>query len=236
MRPVASEVSSSAGWREAGKQARRARIVAAASALVRVQGFDAVTMTAIAAQAGVSPATLYNLFATKAAIFREVFDDDLETFAERLAALPSPSAIARLFAALELAGELYARDPVFYRALAMHGGRGASLRPAIREPRMAFWQAQVAAAIADGGLVPGCDPRLAGTALAHLFSGVFQDWAAEVVSAPRLVLEASYGFALILRPFATPASVAALEARITALAGALAAGPRSGVQPALPDL
>ena len=231
---MASKGPSGAGWREAGKRARRERIVAAAAALARAQGFDAVAMTAIAAEAGVSPATLYNLFETKAAIFREVFDQDLETFVRQLAASPAASALDRLFTAVELAGQLYAADPIFYRAMALHGGRSGSLRPAIREPRMAFWRAQVAAAIADGGLGDDSDPALIGTTLAHLFAGVVQDWAADAIDAPRLVLEASYGFALILTPSASAAGRRALAERLAALRTALAERPRTARSAAPP--
>lgn len=231
---MASEVPSGAGWREAGKQARRRRIIAAAATLARSQGFEAVAMTAIAAEAGVSPATLYNLFETKSAIFGAVFDQDLEAFERLLAASPAASAIDRIFAAVELAGQLYASDPVFYRAMAFHGGRGDSLRPAIREPRMAFWQARVAAAIADRGLRNDSDPVLIGTTLAHMLAGVVQDWAADAIDAQRLVLEASFGFALILIPCASAAGAPGLRERLAVLRNRLAERPRTartGVPP-----
>ena len=63
--------------REIGKAERRRRIIAAAGALLRESGLDAVSMAQIAERAEVSPATLYNLFQTKGAIFRQVFDVDL---------------------------------------------------------------------------------------------------------------------------------------------------------------
>ena len=66
--------------REQGKAERRARIIEAATALLRESGFDAVSMLQIAERADVSPATVYNLFQTKAAILQQVFDQDLRDY------------------------------------------------------------------------------------------------------------------------------------------------------------
>lgn len=231
--PMAHADVPSGDWREAAKRARRARIVAAADALAREQGFDAVAMTAIAARAGVSPATLYNLFRNRAAILAAVFDADLAEFELELAARPAESGVERIFAAVDLAAALYARDPEFYRAMPLSASHGGGLRPAIREPRIAFWQAQAKAAQADGGLRADCDTALLGMMLAHLLTGVFQDWAAGAISARRLGLEAGYGFALLLLPVADEALATALRQRLRSLAAALAAEPRgaSGAAP-----
>lgn len=227
--PMAQSAAPSGDWREAAKQARRARIVAAADALAREQGFEAVAMTAIAARAEVSPATLYNLFRSRSAILAAVFDADLAQFEHELAVRPAESGVERIFAAVELAAALYARDPDFYRAMPLSAHHGGGLRPAIREPRIAFWQTQAAAARADGGLRAESDSALVGMMLAHLLAGVFQDWAAGAISARRLELEAAYGFALLLLPVANPDLAPALERRLTTLAAALAAEPRGVV-------
>lgn len=57
--------------RAAAAQARRRRILAAATELFARDGFDATTMTAVAAAAGVSERTVYLAFATKAALLNE---------------------------------------------------------------------------------------------------------------------------------------------------------------------
>lgn len=69
------------GRREANRARTRAAIIDAGIRLMHDQGYDATPTTQIARAAGVSPATLFNYFPTKAAI---VFaDDDLWT-------VPSP--------------------------------------------------------------------------------------------------------------------------------------------------
>jgi AcrR family transcriptional regulator len=57
--------------RTAAAQARRRRIIAAASELFAREGFDATTMTTVAVAAGVSERTVYLAFATKATLLNE---------------------------------------------------------------------------------------------------------------------------------------------------------------------
>lgn len=61
------------GRREASKARKRAAIIEAGIRLMHEQGYEAASTTAIARAAGVSPATLFNYFPTKASI---VFADD----------------------------------------------------------------------------------------------------------------------------------------------------------------
>jgi AcrR family transcriptional regulator len=212
-----------ASRREVGKAERRRRIIEAAGALLREAGLDAVSMTQIAERAGVSPATLYNLFQTKSAIFRHVFDLDLEAFQRLLMEAPARDALERIFVAIELAASVYLRDPTFYRAMARAGGNDAErLSSAIREPRIAFWRAQVAAAIAEGRLRPDTDADLLGVTLSQLMRGVSLEWAAHVISAERLAKEAAYGFALAVLAYATDQTAPSLKARIRDLQAALA--------------
>lgn len=61
------------GRREQSKARTRAAIIEAGIRLMHEQGYEATSTTAIARAAGVSPATLFNYFPTKASI---VFADD----------------------------------------------------------------------------------------------------------------------------------------------------------------
>jgi AcrR family transcriptional regulator len=208
--------------REAGKTERRRRIVEAAASLVRELGFEAVSMLQIAERAEVSPATLYNLFQTKATIFQQVFDLDLAAFQARLARVPARDGLDRIFAALDLAAALYRSDPEFYRAMARGGDGGERLGSAISEPRRGFWQAQVSEAVEDGGLSPEADPDVLGGTLSQLMRGIFLEWAAKLISAERLAMEAAYGFALALLAYATEATAPRLRLRLAELQSSLA--------------
>ncbi|MCE3288016.1 MAG: hypothetical protein K0R83_28 [Caulobacter sp.] len=206
---------------EIGKVERRRRIVEAADALVRELGFEAVSMVDIARRAGLSPATLYNLFQTKAAIYGEVFDRDLAQYERLVEAAPAADALERLFAAVDIAAGLYAAQPAFYRAMMQAGMAGGVLRRAISEPRQGFWQGQVANAVADGALRPGVDVVALGAVVTQLVRGALTDWASGAISAERLRQESAYGIGLMLLANVAEPSAPALRSRIAGLEAAL---------------
>jgi AcrR family transcriptional regulator len=73
------------GLRERKKQETHERILAAARALFEEKGFEAATVDEICVQAGVSPKTFFNYFATKQGVVREIaeaFLDDLGVLVE----------------------------------------------------------------------------------------------------------------------------------------------------------
>ncbi len=212
-----------ASRREAAKAERRGRIVDAAASLVREQGFGAVSMVQIAERAAVSPGTLYNLFQTKGAIFRQVFDLDLREYERLLSSAPAQDSLDRMFVAIELAASLYRDDPDFYRAMAHVGDDDTDgLGSAIAEPRTAFWQAQVAGAVLSGSLRPDADPNVLGVALTQLMRGVFLEWAGRVISADRLAKETAFGFAMVLLAYAADDEAPSLRQRLAGLQTELA--------------
>jgi AcrR family transcriptional regulator len=85
---------------------RRTQVVAAARRLMLRHGADGVSMRAIAAAAGVSPAALYLYFPDKlflmSAVVDAIFEDLLAAFRRALeAAAPSPDPFARLSALMD---------------------------------------------------------------------------------------------------------------------------------------
>lgn len=206
--------------REAGKTSRRRRIVEAASMLLRETSFESVAMVDIAARAEVSPATLYNLFQTKLAIFGAVFDEDLVRFTRKVAAADAAGPIDRIFVAIDLAASLYRRNGKFYRAMAHVGD--TPLHRAISEPRRRFWQDRVSEAIAAGELRPHADARLIGGLLMQIMRGLFVDWAVGAISVDRLAKETAYGFALVLSAHAAKGSAPQLADKINNLERTLA--------------
>ena len=221
--------SSPASRREGAKAERRRRIVEAAATLVREQGFSGVSMVQIAERAAVSPGTLYNLFQTKSAIFRQVFDLDLQEYERLLSQAPARDSLDRMFVAIELAASLYRANPEFYRAMARVGDDDAEgLGAAIAEPRTGFWQAQVTGAVREGRLRADTDPDILGVALTQLMRGVFLEWAGGVISAYRLAKEASFGFAMALLAYAMEDEATLLRQRLRGLQMDLAKTSRTG--------
>src|ERR1700756_5038682 len=105
-----------AGRREAGKTERRQRIVKAARQLIRETGNAGLSMRALAARAGVSLATPYNLFGSKRAIVLAV-PQDVREFHQRFAAPRAADPVERMFAAVDMSIDFYIGDPRFYKTL-----------------------------------------------------------------------------------------------------------------------
>ena len=203
------------GRRESGKAERRQRIIHAARDLIRETGDAGLSMRALAARAGVSLTTPYNLFGSKRAIVLAVLDD-IKEFQSRFAGLPASDPLERIFAALRIAAEFYTADPAFYRTLwAAVFDTTAEVRSAIFNPkRDAFWQRLLDDACKAGALSPDVDVELLRIQLDYVFRSVMLDWLLEKVRSEDLVVTIAYGYALMLNGVASPDWRGPLRARI----------------------
>ncbi|MFG1702118.1 TetR/AcrR family transcriptional regulator [Nonomuraea sp. M3C6] len=113
----------------------RDRILQAVSRLSRVQGIDAISMTDVAGEAGITRTVLYNYFPDKAALLlaftERVTQYFIDSFERELPAEASPADRLRAFVRLQLAGLLAhphpgaadlsaALGPAAYQQLAEH--------------------------------------------------------------------------------------------------------------------
>ena len=202
--------------REDAKAERRHRIVTAARDLIRETGDTGLSMRAIAARAGVSLSTPYNLFGSKRAIVLAVLED-IEEFYERFSKLKSDSALDRIFQALSLSISYYVDDPDFYRTLwtGLFDMTGKEVRSALAQPeRGAFWMSLVNGASAEGAFLPEIDTRLLLRSLDLTFGAVMLNWVLGALSVEELEPAAAYGYALTLRGAATDTARAGLAGRI----------------------
>lgn len=216
--------------REEAKSGRRGRIVDATCALLRELGPEELSVKMIAARAGVSVSTVYNLFESKEDVLASVFDLDLAQFERRVAAARSEDALARIFDSIDIAADLYRADPGFYRAIMwrLPGGAGdPQLNVALRAPRNRFWRGMVEQAIAGGQLKPGTDPAVLAALLIQIFGGALSSWISNEITTDQLQAEARFGFAVALSAFATPAAAGRLRADIDRLHAALSAARRA---------
>jgi AcrR family transcriptional regulator len=210
--------------REQAKNGRRLRVVEAAYALLREVGIEDLSMKMLAARAGVSLSTVYNLFGSKQAVLALVFDFDLLKYQRLVDDAPSQDALERIFDSIDIAVELYRADPDFYRAT-FHRAAGRRLdrdldpflSVSLREPRNRFWRSMIAAALTAGLLKPGVDPAVLGALVIQIFGGVLADWIAGDITVDELGMEAKFGIAVALSPFATRPVAARLRGRIHGL-------------------
>lgn len=202
--------------REEAKAERRRRIVAAARELIKETGDVGLSMRAIAARAGVSLTTPYNLFGSKRAIVVAVLEDVRE-FHERFSSLHQVNAIDRIFHAMSLSLSYYAEDPDFYRTLWTEAldMSGKELRTALITPqRYAFWWALISEASREGALLPALDLDLLLRNLDLVFGSVMLAWVLGGVEVEDLEPAVGFGYALALRGAASADSQARIEKRL----------------------
>src|SRR5215213_4814369 len=83
-----SKIAPETGWREARREAARAKLLATAWEMVREDGLGALTLRQLAKRAGVTTPTVYAYFDSKNAIFDAMFGEAAEAFAETRVDLP----------------------------------------------------------------------------------------------------------------------------------------------------
>ena len=201
--------------RETAKHRRRQQIMRAARTLMQRTGRTGFSMRALADEAGVSIATPYNLFGSKQAIMFAVLDADLGQYQERLASLRVDE-LETFFKAVSVATTLYSTEPSFYRAVlfAVYNEGGREYRAMFGGPRHAMWKSFVEAAVKAGYLSDALDPDAFAATLSRTFFASILEWVSGEISLPELEAWAQYGFALLLRGMATPASEPRLDERL----------------------
>ena len=173
-------------------------------------------MRAIAARAGVSLATPYNLFGSKRAIVLAVLEDVRE-FHERFSRLHPVNGLDRIFQALSLTLNYYVGDPDFYRTLwaSVFDTSGKEVRTALINPQSyAFWRALVDQADREGSFLADIDIDSLLRSLDFTFGAVMLNWALGELVAEELEPAVGLGYALALRGAATPEAAVGLEKRV----------------------
>lgn len=218
--------------REAAKAERRLRIIQAARDLIRETGDAGLSMRALAAKAGVSLATPYNLFGSKRAVLVAVLED-IKGFGTRFAGFGSLDSLDRILRAAKLAVSYYEADPAFYRVLwtSILAASGSEERGAIfNAKRQTFWLKLLDDAVEEGLLLPEIDTTVLLRGLDYSFRSVMLHWVIAEIDLEDIQAAVGYGYALALRGAATPKGQALLLKRLTAFQAALPAIERAGAE------
>ncbi|TZG24697.1 TetR/AcrR family transcriptional regulator [Sphingomonas montanisoli] len=117
MEAAPNEDLTPAGARARGMNERRQRLVRAAKELINERENGEFSMPELAARAGLSLATPYNLFGSKAAILEAVFQREIEHFHAVYATIAPAPPVDRVLAVIEHLLQVLERKPHFYRAL-----------------------------------------------------------------------------------------------------------------------
>jgi len=202
--------------REEAKAERRRRIIAAARDLIKETGDTGLSMRAIAARAGVSLTTPYNLFGSKRAIVIALLEDVRE-FHERFSQLHRVGAVERIFQAVSITLAYLADDPDFYRTLWTEALRFDSkeLRGELQSPqRYGFWWALLNEARGEGALLADVDLDPLLRALDAVYVAAMLAWVLGAIEAQEIEAHVCYGYALTLRGAANGDYAATLEKKL----------------------
>lgn len=187
------------GKRQRGIEERRRRLVKAASELIAERDDGSFSMPELAKRAGLSLATPYNLFGSKAAVLAKVFERLVRGFHRDpawMAGLPASARILgvvdRLVIAYEEQGRLFRNlwKALYGLDLSEHRDLNLSLSNEIVHPLIAI--------LAADGMIPADIPHEAvENTLVRLFDANFEMWAAQDWPPERLRAQLRTSFALV---------------------------------------
>jgi AcrR family transcriptional regulator len=208
-----------ASRRERSKAARRLRITDAAYSLLRDVDMAEISVKMIAERAGVVPATVYNLFGSKAAVLMKVYERDLLAFEQLVSKIRTGDALDRIFDAAAVAAARYRADPRFYRATLAVRDPGADSAPITSAYRLrkAFWHQLVQGAVDQGLLGAQTDAERLSLVLIQIEAGALSHWVSQMITVEEFERETAYGFAAALSSFAAPDARRRLLQRLKAL-------------------
>jgi AcrR family transcriptional regulator len=193
--------------REDAKEERRKRIIEAARSLIRETGDAGLSMRALAARAGVSLATPYNLFGSKRAIVLAVLDD-VKDFNAKFRPDQGGDPFVPFFEAAKLSISYYQADPAFYRTLwvAVFDVNHSEARSALwSAQRDGFWRTLLHQAKARGALADYIDLGRLQLEMDFIFRSAMLHWVLGELSIEKLDAAVCYGYALALKGAATDA-------------------------------
>ncbi len=224
-----SAVEEPVSRREAGKEERRRRIIRAAHDLIRETGNAGLSMRALAARAGVSLATPYNLFGSKRAILLAVLDD-IREFQDRFRHMRSTDPLERLFGAVDICVDIYLDDPAFNRTIwaALFDPSDDFRSQIFNSKRAAFWEGLLNDLAKAGVIAAEINTTILFKALDRGFGAAMLDWVTGDITPAQLGPSIRYSYALILKGAASPDWRGPLDGRIQESQAAILAGSDGG--------
>ncbi|MCC6917786.1 MAG: TetR/AcrR family transcriptional regulator [Alphaproteobacteria bacterium] len=182
-------------------------------------------MAQLAAEAGVSPATPYNLMGGRAEIVREVIEQDEARFIARISSSRGASPLAALLNAADAVVSHYSADPSFYRGLYRVESDNADLQNGMLDRGRALWRRLVSAAIESGELSASVRVGPLTELLLRIVVITTLAWIGGKWGSERFRMELAYGVSMLLAAAATVKtrnkllkSIGAIEAKLDVLA------------------
>ena len=205
--------------REAGKEKRRGRILAAAEKLILEHESVEFSMRELADAAGVAFVTPFNLFQSKGGVLLGLIEQRLQAHHARLAPSdPGGDPIERVVSLGLHAARAYTSDPALGRPLLRGLAALEDLRLSeIYGTTVSLWSLALRDAVEQGILDPDCDVELLARTLHITFAGAQWLWALDQISGAELERQVEYGIRVCLLARVEEPNRADLEARIREL-------------------
>ncbi|MGQ0622159.1 MAG: TetR/AcrR family transcriptional regulator [Panacagrimonas sp.] len=209
--------------REKQMAQRRARILSSAEKLIRKTGGTDFTMTALAHEAEVSPATPFNLFGSKEGLLYELLLQSLNAFFTRAQAQQSDEPLERVVLAAQAAADVFIDNPKRLRPLYrfLLGVIDPTSRPEFLRRSHGYWRISLDAAVSAGWMDEQEADAVASGLLVHIL-GVLDLWVHRDISDTELSAHLLQGVLLHLCPFVRAKQLPDLRARLRQTALTLA--------------
>ncbi len=188
------------GRREIGLADRRKRLIKAAADLILERDNGVFSMPELAARAGLSLATPYNLIGSKAAVLSQVFDRQIRGFHSETDWHSATSPAQRALGLIDRLIGVLSRQERFFRNLwkALYS-LGPNEHGKFPVPESGHLVEPLVSSLARDGLVPDVVPEaVLDATLQRVFDAAFEQWAAQDWSMERLHKELRASFALVL--------------------------------------
>lgn len=188
------------GRREIGLADRRKRLIKAAAELILERDNGVFSMPELAARAGLSLATPYNLIGSKAGVLSQVFDRQIRGFHSETDWHSVSSPAQRALGLIDRLIDVLSHQERFFRNLwkALYS-LGPNEHGKFPVPESGHLIEPLVRSLARDGLIPDIVPEsVLDATLQRIFDAAFEQWAAQDWSMPRLHKELRASFALVL--------------------------------------
>lgn len=212
------------GKRQQGVEDRRHRLVKAASELIAEREDGSFSMPELAARAGVSLATPYNLFGSKAAVLGKVFERQVRGFNRDSGWMAGLPAADRILGVIDRLVDAYSRQGRFFRNLwkALYGLELAEHRQINLSLSNEIIDPLVSSLANDNLLPPNVPAKVLEVTLVRIFEANFELWAAQDWTADQLRQHLRASFALIFHGLVGPQDRVVLDSAMQEAAAHLA--------------
>jgi AcrR family transcriptional regulator len=195
------------------KERNRETVKATAAKIIRREGMAALTMRRLAETAGVSLKTPYNLFGSKTGVLVALIEESLVGLAHALAVQRNRLVVEELLAGIDRMRDFFAQDEAFYRDVywGIMSAEQSDARTAGYDRAIAFVQAAVARAVANGELDPDIDAPRLGKHLAVQLMAILGMWGSGYFENEECTAHIKRAWSTSLLPGATRKSEPALS-------------------------